>query len=99
MVDPSSLKVTMIERPALAPYPLNKKHLVHSFEELLLVHKSTKISRFGVNLTVEIKVFKLNNNAADEKQHWVKMKSLGDRILFLGEDGCFSVSAQYFPGC
>ncbi|XP_050385900.1 F-box protein SKIP23-like [Argentina anserina] len=46
---------------------------------------------------VKFKVYKLD----PIRKHWVAMKAsnLNDRILFVGEDCCFSVSTRDFPGC
>lgn len=49
-------------------------------------------------IEVTFKVFKLSKTIDDGEQ-WVEMESLDDRILFVGIDSRFSVSAKDFPGC
>lgn len=46
---------------------------------------------------LKLKVYKLD----EIRKQWVAMEpsDLSDRILFVGEDGCFSVSTRDFPGC
>lgn len=45
---------------------------------------------------LKFKVYKLD----EIRKQWVAMEplDLSDRILFVGEDGCFSVSTRDFPG-
>ncbi|KAK2974315.1 hypothetical protein RJ640_026876 [Escallonia rubra] len=45
--------------------------------------------------TVKFKVFKLDKSG----QKWVEVESLGDRMLFLGDNCTFSASSSDFPAC
>ncbi|XP_076906656.1 F-box protein SKIP23-like [Bidens hawaiensis] len=47
--------------------------------------------------TVKLVVYKLEKEG--EEWRWVEVKSLGDRMLFLGDNCGFSASALEFPGC
>ncbi|CAN6585545.1 unnamed protein product [Malus baccata var. baccata] len=71
-----------------------KKMLVESLGELLLVDMYLK----GNPSDYTFEIFKLDAHA-HEKQ-WVKLEAqaLDDRILVLGDDGCYSLSTQDFPG-
>lgn len=46
-------------------------------------------------MVADFKLFKLN----EEDCVWQAVDSLGDRMLFLAQDCCYSVSAADFPGC
>ncbi|PRQ47204.1 hypothetical protein RchiOBHm_Chr2g0097161 [Rosa chinensis] len=81
-----------------------KKNLVESLGELLLVerHGSTFVAKHCsvedmLKNEVKFKVYKLDG----VRKQWVEMKGsdLDDRIFFVGEDCCFSVSTRDFPGC
>jgi hypothetical protein len=67
------------------------KFLVESKGDLLLVdvYNCERIDFPGHN-PVRIHLFKLN----EKESEWVKLKSLGDIILFLGADCSFSASAS-----
>ncbi|AES99260.1 DUF295 family protein [Medicago truncatula] len=67
------------------------KFLVESKGDLLLVdvYDCTRIGFPGHN-PVRIHLFKLN----EKETEWVKLKSLGDIVLFLGADCSFSASAS-----
>ncbi|KAK9284135.1 hypothetical protein L1049_023302 [Liquidambar formosana] len=66
-------------------------HLVESLDDLLLVDRCPY---FGPAL-VKFRVHKL-----DEEEHkWVEMTSLGERVLFVDQDGSFSVSSRDLTGC
>ncbi|KAK3015184.1 hypothetical protein RJ639_005330 [Escallonia herrerae] len=45
--------------------------------------------------TVKFKVFKFDKSG----QKWVEVESLGDRMLFLGDNCTFSASSSDFPAC
>ncbi|XP_076944448.1 F-box protein SKIP23-like [Bidens hawaiensis] len=47
--------------------------------------------------TVKLEVYKLGKEGGEWM--WVEVKSLGDRMLFLGDNCGFSASALEFPGC
>ncbi|EEF33970.1 conserved hypothetical protein [Ricinus communis] len=90
----------------------DKKYLVESLGDLLLVDMYLSIDTaegglsFGEEFlehlaqymserTVRFKVFKLDKEA----QTWIEVKSLGDRVLFLGDDSTFSASVSDLSGC
>ncbi|XP_024161660.1 F-box protein SKIP23 isoform X1 [Rosa chinensis] len=101
--------------PSLAANPVyggDKKFLVESRGELLVVdmYLSTdqevdwddddEVSQVQLDgciyeRTVKFKVYKMDEAA----QKLVQMKSLGDRVLFLGDDCTFSASASELSGC
>ncbi|KAJ4980829.1 hypothetical protein NE237_031666 [Protea cynaroides] len=68
-------------------------YLVESLGELLLVlrHFNDTVP----NKTVRFEVCKLD----ERKREWIQMKSIGDRILFLGYGCSTSIAAQDFPEC
>ncbi|KAA8535954.1 hypothetical protein F0562_028432 [Nyssa sinensis] len=91
----------------------DKKFLVESCAELLLVdmYLSTgpeedlgsyeyfefydEFDCYMIERTIRFKVFKLDQ----EGQKWVEVKSLGDQMLFLGDNCAFSASASDFTEC
>ncbi|KAH7519863.1 hypothetical protein FEM48_Zijuj08G0082300 [Ziziphus jujuba var. spinosa] len=89
VIDSSSLKVTEIASPFKGENDGNSKILlVESSGELLLVERLREKPHF--------KVFKLN---AKERE-WVEVKSLDDKVMFLGGDCSFCVAAKDFGnGC
>jgi hypothetical protein len=76
----------------------DKKLLVESNGELLLVHKYVNcVGNFILNVfpfyeigDVRFQVFKLD----EKEKKWVEVRNLEDRVLFWGEDGAFSASAS-----
>ncbi|XP_010266938.1 PREDICTED: F-box protein SKIP23-like [Nelumbo nucifera] len=107
----SSPAVTVIAFPVFGG---DKKFLVESEGDLLLVDMYLSVGPdddpnnnededaiFGhidsyiIEKTVKFEVFKLDPG----RQKWVSMKSLGDRLLFLGDNCSFSASASDFAGC
>ena len=94
LIDPSSLQITEIV-PPMETRGGQKKSLVKWKRELLLVdrHHHNRRDRSGKN-KVEFRVFKLEI----EHRRWVEVKSLDDRILFLGQDCSFSLPARCFGG-
>lgn len=94
-------------------YGGDKKYLVESNGELLVVdmylstdHEEVdwdgdeEVSQVQLDgclyeRTVKFKVYKLDELG----QRLVQMKSLGDRVLFLGDDCTFSASASELSGC
>ncbi|XP_054785710.1 F-box protein SKIP23 isoform X2 [Prosopis cineraria] len=82
----------------------DKKFLVESDGQLLLVDKYLSFDYqclgaydgfdddvcFGWEQAVKFEVFKLN----EEVKEWLELKSLGDRVLFLGDNCAFSSSAS-----
>ncbi|KAJ8765099.1 hypothetical protein K2173_010582 [Erythroxylum novogranatense] len=90
----------------------DKKYLVESEGQLLLVDMYLSIdtgegslstgeeflehlAQYMSERTVKFKVYKLH----EETQNWIELKSLGDRVLFLGDDSTFSALASDFSGC
>uniref|UniRef100_A0A2P2QLI9 F-box protein SKIP23-like n=1 Tax=Rhizophora mucronata TaxID=61149 RepID=A0A2P2QLI9_RHIMU len=90
----------------------DKKYLVKSEGELLLVDMYLSIDTSEGSLDVEVEFlehfaqymsertvrFKVFK-LVEESQSWIEVKNLGDRVLFLGDDSTFSASASDFPGC
>jgi hypothetical protein len=83
----------------------NRKLLVESDGELLLVDMYLKPDSTKCNMHVDgegVYEFEIESDAVrfvvfrlDEKEKkWVELTNLGDRVLFLGEDCAFSVSAS-----
>ncbi|KAJ4826908.1 hypothetical protein Tsubulata_006135 [Turnera subulata] len=85
----------------------DKKYLVESEGELLLVDMYLSIDnvegssgdeaelldqvvQYMSERTVRFKVFRLDM----EGQRWIEVRSLGDRVLFLGDDSTFSASSS-----
>ena len=105
-----SLTVTEIAPPVFGG---DKKCLVESDGELFLVDRYLSIGpdddpgvnhddeiyghndTYIVDTTVWFKVFKLDQS----EQKWIEVKSLGDRVLFLGDNCAFSASATDLSGC
>ncbi|KAF9617356.1 hypothetical protein IFM89_036277 [Coptis chinensis] len=50
---------------------------------------------YGQCTPIECKVFVLD----EEKQQWVPVESLGDRVFLVNPQGSYSISAFDFPGC
>ncbi|CAN1307751.1 F-box protein SKIP23 [Linum perenne] len=78
-----------------------EKFLVHSINgELLLVDKCTQndwgVVNFNFNFgPPRLNAYKLN----EEEKTWVEIQSLGDTVLFLGDESAFSVSSSDLHGC
>jgi hypothetical protein len=83
----------------------NRKLLVESDGELLLVDMYLKPDSTKCNMHVDgdgVYEFEIESDVVrfvvfrlDEKEKkWVELTNLGDRVLFLGEDCAFSVSAS-----
>lgn len=90
----------------------DKKYLVESNGELLLVDMYLSIdtgeeslsfgeeylehlAQYMSERTVRFKVYKLDEQA----KSWIVLKSLGDRVLFLGDDSTFAATASDLSGC
>uniref|UniRef100_A0A5B7C0Z0 Putative F-box protein SKIP23-like n=1 Tax=Davidia involucrata TaxID=16924 RepID=A0A5B7C0Z0_DAVIN len=104
IIDPS-LRLIEIAPPPPPPqsvYEIGGNDLVESIGDLLLVRKLWKFDKRKVyydkrgikhdkgsnlNMVVDMKVYRL------DEDEWVEVRSLGDRMLFLGEDCSFSTSA------
>ncbi|KAF3434795.1 hypothetical protein FNV43_RR21881 [Rhamnella rubrinervis] len=101
-----SSNVSLVANPEFGG---DKKFLVESSGELLMVDMYLSVvpepnldddedyqhSQFMGDKTVKFKVFKLDR----ERKKWVKMKNLGNRVLFLSDDCTFSTSAFDLYGC
>ncbi|KAK0576198.1 hypothetical protein LWI29_013601 [Acer saccharum] len=78
------------------------QYLVSSGDELLLVTRFLGLE-FGfepdqphlIYRTIRFEVFRLNWNGTQ----WERVRSLGDKMLFIGENSSLSLSASDFPGC
>lgn len=98
------LSITLIAEPVFGG---DKKFLVESMGELMLIDMYLSVEGDGGSLalleeyfenlscymserTVRFKVFRLD--AAEKK--WVRVRNLGDQVLFLGDDCSFSASAK-----
>lgn len=95
LVDPTSLQVIEIV-PQMKTSGGQKKSLVKSRGELLLVDKYQPQKRWDSPCLnkVEFRVYKLEI----KYKRLVEVKSLGDHILFLGQDCSFSLPARFFGG-
>ncbi|PIA63441.1 hypothetical protein AQUCO_00201052v1 [Aquilegia coerulea] len=74
-------------------------YLVESFGELLMVYRCRNIINDGIRVTHSTKkllVFKLDQSS--DLLKWVQVQSLGDQMLFLGQNSSVSVSATGIPG-
>jgi len=109
-VDEPSLIVNLV---AHSVYGGDKKALVESNGELLLVDTFLSVGPeddlgfdegfefyeefdcYMSERTVRFKVFRLDRS----EQKWVEVDSLGERMLFLGDNCTFSASACDFSGC
>ncbi|PON82686.1 F-box domain containing protein [Trema orientale] len=87
MLVDSSMHIMEIASPSPIMAGGDKKNLVVSNGELLLVDAYFKVPYF--------RVFKLNV----DQRRWVEIRSLDDQILLLGHDCSLSVSARDFGGC
>ena len=77
---------------------------MNSLYDLILLDKSIgsdydydvdNDSRFqNGHVAIDFRVYKMN----EEIGEWVPLKSLGDRVILIGLDCVFSVSAKEFPG-
>ncbi|KAF7829019.1 F-box protein SKIP23-like [Senna tora] len=78
-----------------------RKHLVNCLDDLFLLDKNLGLDDFDSDgdddcVSGYFQVYKLN----EEMQKWIQVKSLEDRVIFVGNVECiFSVSAKEFPGC
>ncbi|MCH82460.1 F-box protein [Trifolium medium] len=81
----------LIAEPLLDEEGVHTKFLLQSECELLLVDCYACDSGFSIkNGDVRIAVFRLD----EKEKKWVKLTSLGDRVLFLGNRYMFSASAS-----
>ncbi|PIA56775.1 hypothetical protein AQUCO_00700848v1 [Aquilegia coerulea] len=83
---------------AAAPegFSSGRPYLVESSGELLLVDRFLKVNRRSYE-TAKFRIWKLNlklNSKSYTKAKWLKVKNLGDRMLFLGFNESFSFSSR-----
>ncbi|XP_042487856.1 F-box protein At2g26160-like [Macadamia integrifolia] len=98
------IKVIQILRPPDSVPLDHNLYLVESNDELLVVSRSVLVSecRDYDYRTTGFSVYKLDlikNSSGSFSYKWSEVKSLGDRILFLGLDPSSSFVASDFPGC
>ncbi|EOA27355.1 hypothetical protein CARUB_v10023469mg [Capsella rubella] len=89
-IDPYSLEVTL-----LLPSPQGPSHLVPSGNDELFLVESTCDRPYCLS-RLTYRVSRLDEEAGK----WVEVSDLGDRVLFIGQQGNFSCSAKEIPhGC
>jgi hypothetical protein len=86
-IGPEDLSVQVVAKDVLGGDP-KIQFLVESEGELLLVDVSEFVSDLG--FIVDVDVFRLD----EMEKKWVKLKSLGDRVLFCGNECLFSACAS-----
>lgn len=93
-------KVSFIETPRQIGGDI--QYLVKTDDELLLVTRSLELDTDAayhqldvVYKTVEFRVFRL----VLEGPRWEKVDSLGEKMLFLGENSSLALLASDYPGC
>ncbi|TQE07523.1 hypothetical protein C1H46_006843 [Malus baccata] len=98
---PSPPRVRLIRTPRLEDADM--RYLVSSGDDLLLVSRYLEIDygygflvdNANVNYrTAKFDVFRMNWLG----ERWDKVENLGDRMVFIGENSSFSLSASDFPG-
>lgn len=94
---PSAPRVAIIPTPRLDD-AADMRYLVNLGADLLLVSRYLEIERWdntNVNYrTTGFVVFRMNWAGA----RWEKVENLGERMVFIGENSSFSLSASDFPG-
>eukprot|EP00261_Vitis_vinifera_P009737 XP_002279526.2 PREDICTED: LOW QUALITY PROTEIN: F-box protein SKIP23-like [Vitis vinifera] len=102
VVDVADGSSPVVNLAASSVFGGDKKVLVESEGELLLVdtyftmyHDDDEHVRWMIERMIHFKVFRLDQR----EQKWVEIESLGDRLLFLGDDSSFSARASDFYGC
>ena len=92
----SELNLPKSEAPFVNPYDVEKLYLVESDGSLLVVQGNRQWLGHAKSETTEFRVFEVNVNDGS----FGKVKSLGDRALFLGDNSSsFSIKASDFKGC
>ncbi|PON60612.1 F-box domain containing protein [Parasponia andersonii] len=92
----SSPNVSIIETPR--QLGADMQYLVSSGNELLLVSRYLDLDYVNseeLYRTVGFDVFRMDWSGP----RWDKVKDLGDRMLFIGQNSSLSLSASDFPGC
>uniref|UniRef100_A0A2P2J892 KIB1-4 beta-propeller domain-containing protein n=1 Tax=Rhizophora mucronata TaxID=61149 RepID=A0A2P2J892_RHIMU len=82
----SSMKPIKVAAPV---YEDDRKYLAVSLGDLYLIDMTVKFPK-----VIEIRVYKLN----EEEHDWDRVKSIGDRMLFVGVEGAFFLSAHILRG-
>ncbi|GLT74832.1 hypothetical protein SLA2020_466020 [Shorea laevis] len=109
--DSSFKNIATIPSPSVDGTDLRNFYLVESFGDILLVvfrnvdsfrdlidydQKAGGFTKHGSpHVMVQIEVYKLN----EKEGNWSEVRDLGDRVLFVSYDGCWSVSVHDFAGC
>ncbi|GKV22253.1 hypothetical protein SLEP1_g32135 [Rubroshorea leprosula] len=109
--DSSFQKIATIPSPSVDGAERRIFNLVESFGDILLVvfrnvdsfrdlidydQRARGFTKHGSShVMVQIEVYKLN----EKEGNWSEVRDLGDRVLFVSNDGCWSVSAHDFAGC
>ncbi|XP_010266939.1 PREDICTED: F-box protein SKIP23-like [Nelumbo nucifera] len=73
-------------------------YLVEQSGELLLVTRHLELGLVEPDMaykTIRFEVAKLDSSS----QNWVKLKGIGDHVLFLGKNSSLSLSASDYPEC
>ncbi|KAJ9165904.1 hypothetical protein P3X46_020719 [Hevea brasiliensis] len=101
-VTSDSPEVSFIETPRQAGGDM--QYLVSSADELLLVTRYLDLEfevdhpdrqQYIMYRTIRFEVFRLDWSGP----RWVRVRSLGDKVLFIGENTSLSLSATDFSGC
>ncbi|CAL8995477.1 unnamed protein product [Prunus brigantina] len=94
---PSAPRVAIIPTPRLDD-AADMRYLVNLGADLLLVSRHLEIERWdNINVnyrTTGFVVFRMNWVG----ERWEKVENLGERMVFIGENSSFSLSASDFPG-
>uniref|UniRef100_A0A5B7B3J0 KIB1-4 beta-propeller domain-containing protein n=1 Tax=Davidia involucrata TaxID=16924 RepID=A0A5B7B3J0_DAVIN len=98
-MDQSTFRVAYVTPTLETESPCDMRYIVESCRgDLLQVLRFSECCEFSDTLfTSEFKVFKLHKSFP--LSYWIELKSLGDDVLFLGDNSSLSVLASEFPGC
>ncbi|CAJ2639142.1 unnamed protein product [Trifolium pratense] len=88
-IGPEDLSVKLVAKDVHGGRP-DIQFMVESEGELLLVDVFESFTDLGFQLHVDVDVFRID----EKEKEWVKLKSLGDRVLFWGNKCSFSASAS-----
>ncbi|KAF3331353.1 F-box protein SKIP23-like protein [Carex littledalei] len=89
LIDTNFTKTIFLAPPIDSLYP-RRKHLVMASGRLLLLYK-TRNDRFKFHLLNKCSPSALNH---EWQYNWVEKNSIGDQLLFIGNNGSFSLPAQ-----
>ncbi|KAF6160122.1 hypothetical protein GIB67_021419 [Kingdonia uniflora] len=90
--------VDIVARASSSQCRLRIIYIVESNGEFLFVKRHLNLLNSKPDLvyvTVGFLIYKLSSNFSE----WIQIGSLGDRLLFLGRNSSFSLSASNFQGC